>query len=158
MSWPRLWVKKAIWYHEVIKRSWNLGGSTDNKWFDNILFIIWIRIARDSIAARRTSSILLRYTNRKRQAAISDSSCTKEEDVWFYDSFRKQQNRQRFRIWEVRDTYSNIHTRSTTCKVCMNEFHGWRTHQQGEKPCLDLFHLKLYRILLPTSCACMIHL
>ena len=48
------------------RRSRNLGGSTDNKLFENILFIIWIRIARDSIAAKRTSSLLLRYTNRKR--------------------------------------------------------------------------------------------
>ena len=145
MSWPRLWVKKAIWYHEVIKRSWNLGGSTDNKWFDNILFIIWIRIARDSIAARRTSSLLLRYTNRKRQAAISDSSCTKEEDVWFYDSFRKQQNWQRFRIFGLEYSHERI-SRVENSLVRWETVSGFVSSQTRRQN------------LPPTSYACMINL
>ena len=145
MSWPRLWVKKAIWYHEVIKRSWNLGGSTDNKWFDNILFIIWIRIAPDSIAARRTSSILLRYTNRKRQAAISDSSCTKEEDVWFYDSFRKQQNWQRFRIFGLEYSHERI-SRVENSLVRWETVSGFVSSQTRRQN------------LPPTSYACMINL
>ena len=74
------------------RRSRNLGGSTDNKWFENILFTIWIRIARDSIAAKRTSSLLLRYTNIGQDQPPVPTP----------------------RVRKVRDIYSNIHTRSTT--------------------------------------------